>query len=246
MFSKAVLLSLVALLPSLSFARDLHAELVETNLTALQRQETRGLSAEEVEYLNQLSFQNLPGEMPEETVRPEDMAALIQSYRYHPVIGPKSVEQYQQTGVSIGYCFGRAYYFHQALKKLGVSDSAIKKAWIVGKIGSSWQFHVATMVRSTDGDWWVMDTNSSAWREGVRIKDWYLYWKANSSARTRIYFTNAEKFTPGLGAYNKVQLGYGLDRTKDWYKNYFVDLDSWFASPASMRFFNKLGLHSVR
>ena len=242
----AFLILFSALSPNLSFARDIHADLVETNLTVLQRRETRGLSADDVEYLNRQSFMNLPGEIPQETVNPEDMAALIHSYRYHPVIGPKAVEQYQQTGVSIGYCFGRAYYFHRALQKLGVSDVAIKKAWIVGKIGDSWQFHVATIVRSSDGDWWVMDTVNSAWKNGVRIKDWYLYWKRNSSSRTRIYFTNAEKFTPGLGAYDPVQLGYGLDRSKDWYKNYFVDLDSWFAASESMRFFRKLGLHSVR
>ena len=222
------------------------SRLVNTDLFALQRQETRGLSAEDVEQLNRLSFHTLPGEIPRETVDPRDMAALIRSYNFHPVIGPKTVDRYQQTGVSIGYCFGRAYYFHLALKKLGVSDIAIKKAWIVGKIGDSWQFHVATMVRSTDGDWWVMDTNTSAWRNGIRIKDWYLYWKGASSSRTRIYFTNAEKFTPGLGAYDPIQLGYGLDRKKDWYKNYFVDLDAWFKSPAAMRFLNEQGLRSVR
>ncbi|RZA00975.1 MAG: hypothetical protein EOP11_17785 [Proteobacteria bacterium] len=245
-FAKSILLLALAACPTLSFADDIHQRLVETDLFALQRAETRGKNPEQVEEMNRQSFINLPGEIPEETVHAEDMAALIHSYRYHPVIGPKAVEQYQQTGVSIGYCFGRAYYFHMALKKLGVSDVAIKKAWIVGKIGENWQFHVATMVRSSDGDWWVMDTNSGAWAQGIKIKDWYLYWKRNSSSRTRIYFTDAEKFTPGLGAYDPVQLGYGLDRNKDWYKNYFVDLDTWFKSSSSMRFFNKLGLYSVR
>lgn len=242
----ALLFALSAFAPNQSYARDIHADLVEVNLTQLQRRETRGLSADEVEQLNRLSFINLPGEIPRETVRAQDMAALIRSYRYHPVIGPQAVEQYQQTGTSIGYCFGRAYYFHRALQKLGVAEEAIKKAWIVGRIGTNWQFHVATMVRSADGDWWVMDTTNSAWKNGVRIKDWYLYWKSASTAQTRIYFTNAEKFTPSLGAYDPVQLGYGLDRAKDWYKNYFVDLDAWFAGGESMSFFNKLGLYRVR
>jgi hypothetical protein len=222
------------------------SSLVSTDLLSLQRRETHGLSTDEVEYLNQDSFQTLPGEIPRETVDPRDLAGLVQSYRYHPVIGPKAVDKYQQTGVSIGYCFGRAYYFHKALKALGISDVAIKKAWVVGKIGSHWQFHVATIVRSADGDWWVMDTTNSAWRNGVRIKDWYDYWRAGSSSTMRIYFTDAQKFSVGLGAYDPIQLGYGLDRNKDWYKNYFVDLDAWFKTRDSMKFFNGLGLYRVR
>lgn len=247
MFNVLGQVALAALIALPAFAQaSIHSRLVSKDLISLQRQETRGRTADEVEWMNRQSFINLPGEIPQETVRAEDMAALVYSYRHHPVIGPKAVDKYQQTGVSIGYCFGRAYYFHQALKALGVSDLAIKKAWVVGKIGTNWQFHVATMVRSADGDWWVMDTTNSAWRNGVRIKDWYLYWKSASSSTTRIYFTDAEKFSVSLGAYDPVQLGYGLDRNKDWYKNYFVDLDAWFSSRSSMRFFNELGLYSVR
>jgi hypothetical protein len=183
--------------------------------------------------------------MPRATVKASDIANLIRSYNFHPIIGPKAVKQYEQTGVSIGYCFGRAYYFHKALQALGVSEDAILKAWVVGKIGDNWQFHVATMVRGEDGDWWVMDTVSGSWARGVRIKDWYNSWMAESSPSTRIYFTRPEKFTPALGAYNPVQLGYGLDRDKDWYKNYFVDLDFWFNSGAALPFFRKQGLQPV-
>ncbi len=243
---KTLAFLVLPLLPNASFAQDIHARLVGVNLLDLQRRETRGLSFEEVEMLNQESFQNLPGEIPLETVHGSDMAGLVQSYRYHPVIGPKAVDKYQQTGVSIGYCFGRAYYFHRALQKLGVDERAIKKAWVVGKIGDNWQFHVATIVRGTDGDWWVMDTTNSAWRNGVKIKDWYFYWRRNSAPSLRIYFTNAEKFSAGLGAYDPIQLGHGLDRKKDWYKNYFVDLDQWFDSSRSMRFLNENGLYRVR
>lgn len=242
---KTLTLLTLAALPAITQAETLHSRMVSQNLTRLQQLEAAKYSADDIEELNLMSFRNLPGEIPEETVQPSDMAALIHSYQFHPVIGPKAVKRYQQTGTDIGYCFGRAYYFHMALLKLGVHPTAIKKAWIVGQIGDNWQFHVATMVRTPDGDWWVMDTNNSKWRNGVRIKDWYLYWKSASSDKTRIYFTDAEKFTPALGAYDPVQLGFGLDRNKDWYKNYFVDLNAWMESDRSMNFFNELGLYPV-
>lgn len=231
--------------PALANPFSLPAILVNENLIRVQQEETEGRTAAEVEEMNRNSFRHLGGIIPRETVKASDIVNLIRSYNYHPVIGPKAVDKYQQTGVSIGYCFGRAYYFHRALMTLGVSDDAIMKAWVVGKIGENWQFHVATMVRGEDGDWWVMDTVSGSWARGVRVRDWYLAWKKKSSAATRIYFTRPEKFTPALGAYNLVQLGYGLDREKDWYKNYFIDLDTWMDGPAALPFLRKLGLNPV-
>lgn len=243
---KALPLLLLSASPALANnGFNLARALVNENLIRVQQEETEGRSAAEVAEMNRNSFIHLEGEIPRATVKSSDIVNLIRSYNYHPVIGPKAVGRYEQTGVSIGYCFGRAYYFHKALMALGVSDDAILKAWVVGKIGDSWQFHVATMVRGEDGDWWVMDTVSDSWARGVRVKEWYLSWKADSSPSTRIYFTRPEKFTPALGAYNATQLGYGLDRNKDWYKNYFVDLDRWFDSSEALPFFNKLGLYPV-
>lgn len=242
---KIIPLLLLSASPAFANSFNLATILVNENLIRVQQQETEGRSGAEVAEMNRNSFRHLEGEIPRATVKASDIVNLIRSYNYHPVIGPKAVKNYEQTGVSIGYCFGRAYYFHKALLALGVSDDAILKAWVVGKIGENWQFHVATMVRGEDGDWWVMDTVSDSWARGVRVKDWYRAWMAESSASTRIYFTRPEKFTPALGAYNPVQLGYGLDRKKDWYKNYFVDLDAWFASQDALPFFRKLGLNPV-
>ena len=242
---KALPLLLLSATSALANSYNLPAILVRENLIRLQQDETEGRTAAEVEQMNRNSFRTLPNRIPEATVHGSDIVNLINSYNYHPIIGPKVASDYDQTGVSIGYCFGRAYYFHKALLKLGVSDDAIMKAWIVGKIGKNWQFHVATMVRGQDGDWWVMDTVSDSWARGVRVKDWYLAWKAESSPTTRIYFTRPEKFTPALGAYDPVQLGYGLDRDKDWYKNYFVDLDFWLNSRGALPFFRKMGLDPV-
>jgi len=232
-------------LPVAAIAEDFQPRLVPAgvNLVQLQKQETAGRTPEEVREMNRRELRSLPSEVPFEAVYRSSFRNLIRSHNFHPIIGPEVVEDYQQSNTSIGYCFGRAYYFHRSLKMLGVTDRAIKKAWIVGKIGKNWEFHVATIVRGEDGEWYALDTLSDSWASGVTVKDWYESWMEESSATTRLYITDADKFTASLGTYDPVQLGYGLDRRADWYKNYFIDLDFWFDSQGAMPYFRKMGLN---
>lgn len=240
---KLLLILLAAAIPFVANAQQSPEELQNVDLLQLQRQETAGLSGAQVREMNLQAIRNLPSQKPFEAVFKASFPALIRSQKQHPIIGDEVAEDYSQPTSSIGYCFGRAYYFHRALNMLGVTDNAIMKAWVVGKIGKNWAFHVATIVRAEDGQWYALDTLASEWSRGVPVKDWYDSWISESSETTRIYFTVANKFTASLGAYDGTQLGYGLDRQKDWYKNYFLDLDFWFDSRGSMPYFRQMGLH---
>lgn len=90
----------------------------------------------------------------------QDVLTSIQSSTASPLLS----FNYEKQTDKIGYCFGRAMYFHIALLKNKVHKSAIKKVWIIGPMKykqDNWNFHVATLVKLEDQKWYALDTNQT-------------------------------------------------------------------------------------
>jgi hypothetical protein len=155
---------------------------------------------------------------------------ILNSIYEHPVVSDYHYNKYNRPGVEIGFCFGRAAYVHLALLKFGINKDSIKKVWAVGPMvtgETAWDFHVATIVKSTDGSWIVIDNFVG---QIMTIEEWLtnISKLAQTGHKVRYYFTEPKKFSVSLGDYDRVQLGLDLSKDQDWYKGYFTDLMKWF------------------
>lgn len=155
---------------------------------------------------------------------------ILTSINTHPVVSEYIYEKYNQPGVEVGFCFGRATYVHLALLKLGVNKDSIKKVWAVGPMVTgeiAWDFHVATIVKSTEGSWIVIDSFVG---RIMTIEQWIAEISkiAQPGHKNRYYFTEPKKFSVSLGHYDRIQLGLDLSKDQDWYRGYFSDLMKWF------------------
>lgn len=170
---------------------------------------------------------------------------LLKSISPHPIVGDIAYDYYNRAGREIGFCFGRATYVHLALLRMGVKKDAIKKIWTVGQTGGevNWIYHVATAVRTTDGNWTVIDNFVNRL---VTAQEWATMMRTMTvDGKKATFITDAKKFGPKTGAYSRVQLGLELSRDKDFYQNYFVDLFKWFGEIDSHKWFDKFGLRKV-
>lgn len=164
-------------------------------------------------------------------ISPDVAQKLYDSVMIHPVVSPEAQTRYEQPGVKIGYCFGRATYVHKALQKMGVADEAIRKVWMAGtmyKRGTqiNWDFHVATAVRATDGKWYVIDYIPG---KLLTVEEWYNFYLPLSYRKNlRFYYTDPSRFHTGKGTYSRANMGLDTTRENDWYRHYFVDLLAWF------------------
>lgn len=91
---------------------------------------------------------------------------LFQKAATHWVAGLNVIDRYdhQPTGVGdgeIGFCYGRAMAVHLLARKMGLDDQGIQKIFIAGDLnngqGVRWRFHMATMVRGDDNNWYIID-----------------------------------------------------------------------------------------
>lgn len=198
------------------------------------------LEAQELAKLNQVV-----NPAPADAITPQQAQRLLNTINNHPVVGFNSYGFYNRSGTEIGFCFGRAAYVHLALLRMGVKKDAIKKIWTIGETGGSvnWIFHVATVVRTTDGKWTAIDSYVGSL---ISANDWATQMRAmTTDGRKATFITSAEKFTPSLGKYSRVQLGLDLDRGTDWYQHYFRDLVDWFKGTDSLDFFENHGITRV-
>lgn len=179
---------------------------------------------------NQEMLKNLENQKPQNVsgLTQKQAEQVLESISLHPVVNPQLFRKYDTWDQMIGYCFGRAAYVHWELLRRGVPASSIGKIFAIGglrqqKKGSHWDYHVATVVRSTDGDWWVIDIlvgkilKADAWTKEI------LNWSAqNPDPQLRFYFTDANKFLPTSGVYSTEKL------LIPEYRGYFQDLFTWF------------------
>jgi hypothetical protein len=86
--------------------------------------------------------------------------ALFDRVLRHPVAALAAIQKYDPQGF-IGFCFGRAMAVHLAARDMGVHTEAIRKVFIVGALRENgaivWRFHVTTVVRGDDHQWYAID-----------------------------------------------------------------------------------------
>jgi len=206
----------------------------DVNLFHVYQDEINQLSQHDLDTLNQQvltyvqSDQNRPADMNyRKYYSPVDQFQKIMNVvKYHPVVG-LDVEKYERGSSSLGYCFGRATYLHLLFLKMGLQKNSIQKIWVLGRIlndrgNGYWQFHVATMVYTQFQGWVVLDVNIG---KPLSVPDWILFYlKNNLNEKIRFYITDANKFGPSVGRYDRVQLGLDSTREMDWYNHYFKDM----------------------
>lgn len=137
----------------------------------------------------------------------------------HPVASQCHLRRYDPQG-NMGFCFGRAMTAHLELLNSGVQKDKIRKLWAVGsfKTGSSnWRYHVTTIVKGDDGQWWAIDP---IFGYPVSAKDWFKRMKGYDVGGDMTLFTSeAKRFGPSSpDKYNRNHLNI------DSYNNYFNDL----------------------
>lgn len=228
----------------------------DANLFDLQEYDETNFTAEQVEYQNRQTLAELRNVQITRVVpspkgprlnglTKEWVTAVVDSINRHPVVSLYHYEKYNQPGYEIGFCFGRAAYAHLALLKMGVNKDAIRKAFIVGRMnagGVEWIYHVTTLVKDyTTNTWWAVDDYPG---KILSADQWYEYMNSQRArgAKLRLFITDAEKFAPNTGKYDRVSLGLGLPKGKDWFRSYFNDLMHWFRNNS----IEEVGLRDLR
>ena len=152
--------------------------------------------------------------------------AILEAIRKNPIVSDAGARKYDVRGSAIGYCFGRAAFVHVELLRRGVDPKSIGKIFAIGPLtyqDSIWDFHVATVVRSTNGGWWAIDGMTD---DVLKVEPWMkqvLRWSLDDENPTlRFYFADASKFQPTPGTYSDKKLYDPL------YRGYFKDLAQWF------------------
>lgn len=256
-FSQIIFSVIICCALSMSYANTQTAEEFRTSLKSLvakdllqaHRNDVFGKTPADIAATNIQVLQSLDAYQPKQPTQKRVYAvdrdfavATLRSINRNPIVSDYALYDYKN-GLEIGFCFGRATYVHLALLRAGVNKDSIKKVWVVGPMesgGLKWQFHVATAVLSTEGQWLVMDTFSGS---VMTVAEWLSFMNENSQDnKLRLYVTNPEKFSVALGKYDRVQMGLDLSAEQDWYSHYFVKLMKWMGThPLS-----DVGLYDLR
>lgn len=170
----------------------------------------------------------------------KELRKLLNYAIHHPVAGLKALNKYDPNG-EIGFCFGRALFIHLELLRRGVDKESIKKVFVVGEMlevdpvtnkQTVWQFHVATSVKGTDGQWWVIDPSYGLFE----LRDWYRYMKKMAvQGRISVFNTPLSKIGPSAWEYNTKPGGL-MD---PYYNNYFKDLFASFKQAPVVKDYRK-------
>ena len=131
----------------------------------------------------------------------------------------------------IGFCFGRALAAHLETLAMGVQKESVRKIWIVGTMETggkiTWGHHVATMVKATDGSWWVMDTYTNKLSTPT---DWVAAVKSTLKPTNNpsIFISEPQRWGPNWPSpYSPGALN------NDFYNGYFKDYLADFRSRTS-------------
>lgn len=112
-----------------------------------------------------------------------------------------------------GLCFAFATWVHIQSLINGIDKESILKIWAEGRFrsprGSIWSYHVATMIRAEDQNWWVVDAELGV----MTVDDWYANlksrveiapWHLNERDRidneiVRLFVSEAKRYSYGRG-----------------------------------------------
>ena len=143
-------------------------------------------------------------------------------------------QHYYDRDEVLGLCFGRAIIAHFHALARGVDRKEIKKIWVLGDM-EQWQFHVATILKTTKG-WYAIDTYTGLmsldkWQRRM-LKD-----KKRNAKSLMFFVTDAERFgflsnhiysSLLLFNYDHTEIenfveDYRAKRSEDFYNGFFVD-----------------------
>lgn len=103
---------------------------------------------------------------------------LFRNARYHKVASLEKLPEYDPSGL-IGFCFGRAMTVHLLARKMGLGSASVRKLFVIGDLRSGpnpeWRFHVTTLVKGDDGEWWAVDPIMQpplSWGGALKMHEW--------------------------------------------------------------------------
>lgn len=202
------------------------------DLTDIRYYDTRDADIEKVQLQNIQLLEELKNDIPNQTTDRLQSVSVTEADRIqnsiynNPVASPDVIDKYERPNTNIGYCFGRATYYHLLLLKLGVSKQSIRKIWAVGPMktpnGILWSYHVATIVYTKDRGWLVLDPNSS---KTESVSQWMeIYSEMSTDSKLKFYVTHPSKFGVDSDKYSRKMLGLDSDVNNDWFSHYFKNL----------------------
>jgi hypothetical protein len=150
--------------------------------------------------VNELSPKNLDG------FSTDLLRVLFQAVSANKVASLDRLPYYDPSG-DIGFCFGRAMAVHLIASRMGIKRESAGKAFIVGDLKSGqateWRFHVAAVIRGTDGAWYAVDPILSG---PMPLKEWIKtvreVWDKDTKAK--IYITHPDAVLPDLRNFTSV------------------------------------------
>lgn len=97
-----------------------------------------------------------------------------------------------------GFCWARVFAIHLMAIRAGAGNQNVKKIWALGTLKSGkdlWRYHVATVVRGPDNQWFAVDP---IFKTHLPVEEWYKKMKSQYDAdgRMRIYITEGTRFGP--------------------------------------------------
>lgn len=79
----------------------------------------------------------------------------------------------------------------------------------------TWQFHVATAVRTSNNKWLVLDHE---FEKPITIEEWYNFWRPTSpDGRVKLYITEPQRFGASASKYSSYAF-------QNFYNFYFKDM----------------------
>lgn len=207
------------------------------NLYQLSARETvnRTLDVETIAAQNQRVFDGLALFKPRTLPKRKDGVSMTEALEVLNDAATSEVVGYAQHAKydpkqNIGFCFGRAMFIHLDLLTRKVNKSSVYKAFIVGSMksgGITWGFHVATVVRSDDGQFYAIDPNFG-WI--MTVREWFDYYAAmDVDKKLRIFIAPASKFGPSARKYTP------FDMKDKFYNKYFEDMLQYYRLAALKR-----------
>jgi len=170
---------------------------------------------DELEKINLESIAATSGR-PQKEMDKAFLDELYKNVSTNKVSSLDSLEKYAGKNIS-DFCFGRAMAAHLYALKMGVKKEAILKVIALGNLeekGVSWNFHIATLVRSKD-NWFAIDPEM---RKAITLREWAKEMERyNEDESMALYLSAPDRFS-AIGRYKNSTL---MDPR---FNKYFIDL----------------------
>jgi hypothetical protein len=143
----------------------------------------------------------------------EQASRLLDAVKNHPVASLSVIKKYDPDD-RLGFCFGRAMAVHLEANALGIDQNSVRKLFAVGNLsdgkGGNWNYHITTIIRASDGDWWAIDPIMD---HVMKVRDWYeiVRDQLDNGKNMQIYSTPPTRFARGVGKYQKVDPYYFIN-----------------------------------